>query len=306
LDIFEFSIHAMQGQIMDNNQLKSTFSLLNAEYVRLNKTWNYRNVISPFYRIYLIDDGFGSLGNKDNDLLLEKGFLYLIPSFTLCNHHCSNHLSQYYIHVLEESVDGNSLFSENRKVFKIEATEGDTAIFKRIMQLNPGRGLKGVVNPKEYEKQSTLAGFQQRNNLIPLADYIETGGLIFQLVARFLRTENFKLAENRKISSKVLDAINYIQTHLHTNITVELLAERANQNPNYFSRIFLQYTAERPLVYVQNKRIERAQYLILTTALTLSDIATDTGFESLSYFSRIFRRVSGQSPSHYKATNSIV
>ncbi|MCE7040476.1 AraC family transcriptional regulator [Dyadobacter sp. CY312] len=291
---------------MNNNDFKSTFSLLNADYVRLNKTWNYRNVISPFYRIYLIDDGLGSLGDKDNDLILEKGFLYLVPSFTLCNHHCPHHLSQFYIHVLEESADGNSLFAANRKIHKIASTEEDIAKFRRIIQLNPGRGLKGIDNPREYERQSTLAGFQQRNDLISLADYIETHGLIFQLIARFLRAENFKLAENKKIPSKVLDAINYIQTHLHTNITVEHLAERASQNPNYFSRVFTRYTAERPLAYIQKKRVERAQYLILTTELPLSEIAADTGFESLSYFSRIFKNIAGQTPSRYKTNNSIV
>jgi AraC family transcriptional regulator len=306
LNNFTFRLSVNWKPIMNNNDFKSTFSLLNADYVRLNKTWNYRNVISPFYRIYLIDDGLGSLGDKDNDLILEKGFLYLVPSFTLCNHHCPNHLSQYYIHILEESTDGSSLFSANRKIHKIGSTEEDVCKFRRIIQLNPGRGLKGTDNPKEYEKQSTLTGFQQRNNLISLADYIETRGLIFQLVARFLKAENFRLAEDRKIPSKVLDAINYIQTHLHLAITVEQLAERASQNPNYFSRIFTKYTNERPLPYIQKKRVERAQYLILTTELPLSEIASDTGFESLSYFSRIFKSVSGQTPTHYKTNNSIV
>lgn len=291
---------------MNNNDFKSTFSLLNADYIKLNKNWNYHNVISPFYRIYLIDDGNGSLGNSDDNLILEKGFLYLIPSYTLCNHHCPHFLSQYYIHVLEENRDGASLFAHDRSVHKIESIPADDTMFKRILKLNPGRGLGKTENPKDYDKPPTLDHFQQRNNLIPLADYIETKGLILQLIARFLKRDQPALLENKKIPSKILDAINYIQTNLQTNITVEHLAERASQNTNYFSRIFTNYTGERPLVYLQKKRIERAQYLMLTTSLPLSEIATETGFDSLSYFSRIFKKTTGHTPSHYKMNNRVV
>lgn len=291
---------------MRNTDFNSTFSLLNADYVKLNKTWNYRNVISPFYRIYLIDDGFGSLGDLDNDLILENGFLYLVPSFTLCNHFCPRFLSQFYIHVIEESTNGTSLFAAHRKIQKIESVDEDLTKFRRILQLNPGRGLKGVDNPKEYEKQPTLAGFQERNNLVPFADYLETRGLVLQLMSRFVKADDFTRTEGRKIPSKILDGINYIQTNLSANITVEMLAERANLNPNYFSRIFTEYTSLRPLPYIQKKRVERAQFLMITTDLTFSEIATEIGFESLSYFSRIFKEIAGQTPTHYRLNNRIV
>ncbi|HEV7379351.1 MAG TPA: helix-turn-helix domain-containing protein [Dyadobacter sp.] len=291
---------------MQNNDFKGSFSLLNADHIRLNKNWNYHHVISPFYRIYLIDEGTGSLGDSSQDLILEEGFLYLVPSFTICNHHCSDFLSQYYIHVLEESTDGNSLFASNRKILKIASTEHDLAIFKRILLLNPGRDLGKIDNPKLYDKQPTLAGFRERNNLIPFADYIETQGLILQLISRFLTRSDFKKEASTKIPSKILEAIHYMQTNLQANITVEELAERASQHPNYFSRIFRRYTSERPLSYLQKKRVERAQFLIATTSLPLSEIASETGFESLSYFSRIFKNVTGLSPTNYKINNHIV
>ena len=60
-----------------------TFSLLNIDHVQLNRSWNYKNVISPFYRLYLIDGGTGALSNPEQSLKLEKGYLYLIPSYTL-------------------------------------------------------------------------------------------------------------------------------------------------------------------------------------------------------------------------------
>ncbi|MBE9462708.1 helix-turn-helix domain-containing protein [Dyadobacter subterraneus] len=291
---------------MENTDFKSTFSLLNADYVQLNKNWNYRNVISPFYRIYLIDEGIGSLGDADRAHVLEQGYLYMVPSFTLCNHHCPKYLSQFYIHVLEESADGTSLFSSNRKIHKIESIPEDIIRFKKILHLNPGRDLRRTDNPREYEKQPSLAGFQKRNNLIPLSDYIETKGLILEMIARFLKSDSFKSSETKKIPSVILDSVNYILTNLQSNITVEHLSERACYNANYFSRIFTNYTGERPLAYIQKKRIERAQYLIITTQLSLSEIAVETGFESLSYFSRTFKDITGQTPTQYKKINNVV
>jgi transcriptional regulator GlxA family with amidase domain len=130
--------------------------------------------------------------------------------------------------------------------------------------------------------------------------YVETNGILLQLLSRFLVPELFLLKDNSIIHSKVSDAINYIQTNLQTTITVADLAKRANHNPDYFSRLFYENTGERPLTYVQSKRIERAQLLLTTTDMPFYEIAAETGFENLSYFSRIFKNITGQTPSAYK------
>ncbi len=64
---------------MLRKSLKNTFSLLNADYVKLNKTWNFKHVISPFYRMYLIDKGEGLLFNAHESQILAPNFLYLVP-----------------------------------------------------------------------------------------------------------------------------------------------------------------------------------------------------------------------------------
>ncbi|WP_314519169.1 AraC family transcriptional regulator [Xanthocytophaga agilis] len=281
--------------------MKSNFSLLNADYVKLNKSWNYQNVISPFYRLYLIVQGEGSVFNASKEYSLESGYLYLIPSFTICNHFCTNYLNQYYLHFMEESADGTSLFDSNRKIFKIPAIDTDYILFQRILKLNPNRGLQSSDNPKEYEKQPILKGFQEKNQLLPLCAYVETQGILLQFLARFLGLENYQPVNAANIPSKVLQTIRYIQTHLQLPLTVEDLAERVSLNSDYFSRLFYQYTGERPLSYIQQKRIERAQFLLITTDFPFSEIAAETGFETISYFYRIFKKNTCQTPGEYKA-----
>jgi AraC-like DNA-binding protein len=288
---------------MNKFTFKSSFSLLNVDYVQLNKSWNYKHIISPFYRLYLISEGQGTLYNATQSVTLESDNLYLIPSFTSCSYVCPNHLTQYYLHLLEDSSDEASLFVSNRKIMKVPAVPTDFTHFKRLLELNPERGLLKSENPEDYEKRPIIQEFQELNNRLSLSAYVETKGIILQLVSRFLDTAHFQLDSAGTIPFKVSESIRYIQTHFQTNLTVEQLAERAHQNPDYFSRIFKENTGERPLAYIQLKRIERAQFLMITSDLSFNEIAAETGFESLAYFSRMFKKVTGQTPSMYRKNN---
>lgn len=291
---------------MNKFRLKSTFSLLNADYVQLNKNWNYRNIISPFYRLYLIDGGEGKLSSPDNSQVLEKGYLYLIPSFTTCNYYCREHLSQYYLHIIEESTGGAFLFASCRRVLKMPATRADEEYFKRILLLNPNRGLRKSNDPKVYEKNATIQSFRDLNNLSPLHAVMETEGIILQILSRFLSSDDFQLKQPANIPLKILEVVNYIQSNLQSLLTVAQLAARTHQHPDYFSRLFHECTGERPIPYIQNKRIERAQFLLITSDLSISDIAAETGFESISYFSRTFKKLCGQTPGEYKKNNMLI
>jgi AraC-like DNA-binding protein len=291
---------------MNKSILRSTFSLLNADHVHLNKNWNYKNITSTFYRLYFIDAGAGKLFNTAETLKLEEGYLYLIPSFTTCNYYCGGYLSQYYITFSEESADGASLFASNRKIFKIKATANDIGNFNRILHLNPNRGLRTSHNPNVYEKRPILKNFDELNELMHVSAYAETYGILLQLLSRFMVPGLFLVKDNSTIHSKISDAINYIQTHLQQNITVADLAKRANHNPDYFSRLFHENTGERPLTYIQSKRIERAQLLLTTTNMPFYEIAAETGFENLSYFSRIFKNITTQTPSAYKKHSLVI
>lgn len=289
---------------MSRRLLKHFFSLLHVDHVRLSEHWNYTNVISPYYRLYYIDEGEGSISTNEEKIKLEAGYIYIIPSYTLCNLHCPVYLSQYFIHFFEETPDGISLFSHSPLLMKLPAGDTDIANFKRLLHLNPGRGINRSDNPKVYEKNAYYKGYEELNNRQSLAVYIETQGIIMQLLSRFLDSSKLAQKTEKTIPSKILDAISYIQVNLKHPLTVAHLAERANQHQDYFSRIFYQATGERPLAYIHEKRIERAQYLITTTNLSYAEIAAETGFENLPHFSKIFKKVTSLTPGQYRMQNN--
>lgn len=289
---------------MPKSIFKYSFSLLHVDYVKLNHNWNYNNVISPYYRLYYIDDGTGFISDSTDRLTLEPGNLYLIPSFTICNLNCDAYLSQYFIQFFEESPDGISLFNNNRNVIKMPASEIDVMLIKRLLHSNPGRGINRSDNPKIYEKEAYYKEYQSLNNEMKTHLKFENQGILLQLISRFLSSKDFKINNSQSVPSKILNTMSYVQLHLDENITVAQLAKRVNQNQDYFSKQFLIHTGQRPLNYIHEKKIERAQYLIATTNNTFLEIAMNTGFSNLPHFSKIFKQIVSLTPGEYRQQNS--
>lgn len=289
---------------MSKSIFKYSFSLLHVDYVKLNHNWNFNNVISPYYRLYYIDEGMGFISDSSSRLTLEPGYLYLIPSFTICNLNCDTCLSQYFIQFFEESPDGISLFANNRSVMKIAATEIDIILVKKLFQSNPGRGINRSDNPKVYEKEAYYKEYQSLNDELKTHLKFENQGILLQLISRFLSSNGFKSDHSQSTPSKILDTMSYVQLHLDENLAVSQLAKRVNQNQDYFSRQFLIHTGQRPLNYIHEKKIERAQYLIATTDKTFLEIAMDTGFSNLPHFSKIFKQIVSLTPGEYRHQNS--
>jgi len=291
---------------MEKRFLGYTFSLLHVDHVALNHDWNFTNVISPYHRIYYISGGEGFIATGNKQTKLEAGYLYIIPNYTLCNLACYHFLSQYFLHFFEESATNLSLFEQHRNVIKIRANEIDILNFKRLLLINPGRGINRSDNPAVYEKNNLYKHYQEFNNDGSNAVYFETQGILLQMISRFLDTPLFKPNDSDPIPSKILIAVRYIQVNLKHNITVNQLASNVNLQKDYFSRLFYKYTGLRPLSYIQEKRIEHAQYLIATTGLAFNEISEKSGFKSVSYFTKIFKKVTSFSPDQYRRKQKVI
>lgn len=98
--------------------------------------------------------------------------------------------------------------------------------------------------------------------------------------------------------------VNRLQQYIRENISEELgrehLARQAFLNPEYLSRLFRRQTGMSLSDYIANERITAAKKLLLTTALPIGDIALQTGYNNAAYFSKIFKRLAGQTPQQYR------
>ena len=102
--------------------------------------------------------------------------------------------------------------------------------------------------------------------------------------------------EERRLQ-RVLD---FIETHLESEITVTQLAAAARLSEYHFSRAFKASTGRSPYSYVSDRRMSHARWLLAETDRPLADIADACRFSSPGNFSRAFQRATGMSPAKFR------
>lgn len=100
---------------------------------------------------------------------------------------------------------------------------------------------------------------------------------------------------------RIWKARNFIQAHSNEELSLGKVARAANTSPNYFSEKFKEATGTTFVQYVARTRFEKAAALLREANLRVSEIAFATGFQSLSQFNRIFKKLSGKAPTDYRA-----
>ncbi|MGX4583565.1 helix-turn-helix domain-containing protein [Paenibacillus chitinolyticus] len=110
-----------------------------------------------------------------------------------------------------------------------------------------------------------------------------------------------KYRENGSFPSKrvIEEAVAYINGHYMNPLTLDGLAELHAMSPKRFSYFFHKYTGFRPIDYVIHYRMERASELLKTGHFPIRDIAVSVGYANPLYFSRVFKKKFGVSPSAY-------
>jgi len=102
------------------------------------------------------------------------------------------------------------------------------------------------------------------------------------------------------IHSAVRIVADYISVHYNLNIQLEQLAKICFLNPEYLSKLFKKETGTSLVDYINSIRIQRAKDLLAYTDEKIIDISLLVGFNSNSYFCRIFKQNTGFSPSNFR------
>ena len=114
---------------------------------------------------------------------------------------------------------------------------------------------------------------------------------------RVLINETFPSPETSAI---VKQTVAYIQKHYEEKITRSDIAQAVSVSENYLTQLFHEELGIAIWEYLNRYRVARSKDLLIQTSLTIAQIATRVGFEDPAYFSRVFRRHTGQSPRTYR------
>lgn len=110
-------------------------------------------------------------------------------------------------------------------------------------------------------------------------------------------------AENRSpfISAPIQQAVQWIQEHLAEALPcIDDIAARVGLSESHFRRRFSEEMGFSPLEYVSWQRIQRAKQLLTQGDTSVTKLAFDLGFQSSAYFTQVFRKLTGMTPSQYR------
>ena len=133
---------------------------------------------------------------------------------------------------------------------------------------------------------------------------LEALAAIANLFSWLIKEGRYQSASNNSNwSAKIKPVLEYIEAHYNEELSLDILAEVAGMNARYFCKVFYSLTHTTPMNYVSLYRIEQATFLLDSTDLPITRIATECGFWESSYFTKVFKKYKGTTPKQHRSAS---
>lgn len=243
-------------------------------------TWNRGRILNDYYVIY-ISKGKGVFASDlTGSIEIEAGTCFFLYPGVLHRYKPDPNVGweEYWIgfngYYIEQLM--TSGFFDPRYPFVYLGLHKEILIlFRKIIE----------------EVQASLVGYPQ-----------QIAGLALQILGGIHSVTQHHEYHDNPTEKLIAKAKFIIQDSFENNLDMEKLASELPMGYSRFRKTFKTVTGESPNQYHLNLRLERAKNLILTTSLNITEIANQTGFESVFYFSKMFKKKNGVSPKFYRST----
>jgi AraC-like DNA-binding protein len=159
------------------------------------------------------------------------------------------------------------------------------------------RGLSFQVNQQLEAKLHSLANTSGLESILSLLSILHH---LSEVKSKPLTTENYHGIITKQFESRVNKVCTHLQHHFHEAITLKQVADLIYMSESNFCKFFKKATGTTFSDYVNDLRITEACHMLLYTDETISHIANACGFESLSYFNRVFLKKKKHTPSEFR------
>lgn len=127
--------------------------------------------------------------------------------------------------------------------------------------------------------------------------------IFYHFLSSLLYEDKFNSVENNKEKNVIDDTIQMMQKNLQTIVPLNEFAESAGLSVSHFSAVFREKTGYAPIEYFNQLKIQKACQYLLFSPMTVKEIGCQLGIEDQYYFSRMFSRLMGLSPTEYRKKN---
>lgn len=154
-------------------------------------------------------------------------------------------------------------------------------------------------------EQTFLDLVQARQSRDPLSE-LQVSRAMFTVLALTLSAEpegmvpSSPSAVQARNSARIDRVIAFIHANLQKTLDAETLAQEGDISVSRMNTLFREATGYSPLEYVRRARVAEARQLLADLELSVKEIAARTGFEDSFHFSKVFRKIDGLSPTHYR------
>lgn len=139
--------------------------------------------------------------------------------------------------------------------------------------------------------------FRNVESLICLYEFFLAFG---KYLKKQLPDEIIPFSSPAALDKKINSICHYIAENCEKDLSLDRISDMAGFSPYYFSRKFKRLTNNTFIEYLAKQRIKKAQMLLSDFSLSMTDIAYQSGFKSISTFNRAFLKYKGCSPSEYR------
>jgi AraC-like DNA-binding protein len=126
---------------------------------------------------------------------------------------------------------------------------------------------------------------------------------LWQLLASFKYREHYQRNIEMAKHDMVKKSILFMQDHINESLVLKDIASHCGYSVSHFSLMFRKKTTRSPIGYFISLKMQRACQMLDFTLMHIKEIAAELDFEDQFYFSRLFRKVIGESPSAYRKRN---
>lgn len=281
--------------------LGAPFAMVDEAVFVIPRGGSVRLVKHHFKLLFILDGTIKhEIDGVEGRRILKAGDILVAP--VVRNHSYMNENSKKAapVHLVRVFLDADYLAKRaRRRVRRPESDLGDYILhhFQRVEQVTGGinNEITDLLVTLRREAENKAAGYRHRVRSVCTDLIVAVSRQCGRAVAGGTGRAPTSTAGNIVVAAK-----EYVLKHLAGNMTLGEVAWHVGKGEEHLARVFKRETGRSVFEYVREARVHRAQTLLMDPALSMTEIASRCGFNSLAFFSRTFRQLAGMAPSEYR------